>query len=173
MPTIKFVGQGIQRLQSPNSTHRQAFASVTLSLTPLHWYTGWLKIEYLTGEYAISPQPVVWFLKFLKLLNPESNGVQCIHDTLRQRHQTERQAMEYDYKPAGTGTVIRRRCIVVPLASHSTHGVLTIRRVPKQRRQVDLITNGPVLIVSYKTHPHSSIMQRLLQHSQVATANWI
>ena len=23
-------------------------------------YTGWLKIKYPTGEYAISPQPVVW-----------------------------------------------------------------------------------------------------------------
>jgi len=30
--------------------------------------TGWLEIKYSTGEYAISPQPVVWFYKFLKLL---------------------------------------------------------------------------------------------------------
>ena len=32
--------------------------------------TGWLRIKYPTRQYAISPQPVVWFLKFLKLLNP-------------------------------------------------------------------------------------------------------
>ena len=35
--------------------------------------TGWLKIEYPTGEYTISPWPVVWFLKFLKLLNPDTS----------------------------------------------------------------------------------------------------
>ena len=27
----------------------------------LYTSTGWLKIKYPTGEYAISPQPVVWF----------------------------------------------------------------------------------------------------------------
>jgi len=34
---------------------------------------GWLKIKYPTGEYTISPQPVVWFWKFLKLLNPDTS----------------------------------------------------------------------------------------------------
>ena len=33
-------------------------------------YTGWLKINYPTGEYAISLQPVVWFLQ---LLNPDTS----------------------------------------------------------------------------------------------------
>jgi len=35
-------------------------------------YTGWLKIKYPTGQYAISSQPVVRFSKFLKLLNPDN-----------------------------------------------------------------------------------------------------
>jgi len=29
------------------------------SFTKITYYTGWLKIKYPTGEYAISPQPVV------------------------------------------------------------------------------------------------------------------
>ena len=37
------------------------------------WCTGWLKIKHPTRQYAISPQPVAWFLKFLKLLNPDTS----------------------------------------------------------------------------------------------------
>jgi len=32
-----------------------------LDMTKTNWHTGWLKIKYPTGEYAISLQPVVWF----------------------------------------------------------------------------------------------------------------
>jgi len=36
-------------------------------------YRGWLKIKYPSRHYAISPQPVARFLKFLKLLNPDTS----------------------------------------------------------------------------------------------------
>ena len=36
-------------------------------------YTGWLKIKYPTGQYTVSPQPMVWFWKFWKLLNPDTS----------------------------------------------------------------------------------------------------
>jgi len=43
-------------------------------------------MKYPTRQYAISPQPVIWFKKFLKLLNPDTSlnltYIQCIHFTL-------------------------------------------------------------------------------------------
>ena len=48
--------------------------------------TGCSKQKYPTRQYAVSPQSVVWFLKLLKLINPDTsrslNGIQRTNCTL-------------------------------------------------------------------------------------------
>ena len=53
-----------------------------------------------------------------------------------------------NYKPAGTGTVIFLRWTVEPFPSQFWHGCEMCIRDPIHRLQVDLMMNGPVLIVS-------------------------
>ena len=52
--------------------------------------------------------------------------------------------------PAGTGTVTILLCNVSPLPAQALHLTFIILRWPKHLRHVDRITNGPVLIVSYR-----------------------
>lgn len=55
----------------------------------------------------------------------------------------------YSKIPAGTGTVIFFLWTVVPLPSQTEQGFLMRTLVPWQRRHVDFIRKGPVVMDSY------------------------
>jgi len=90
-------------------------------------YTRWLKIKYPTRQYAISPQTVVWFYKFLKLLNPDtslnltvynvSSGVTAPKITIKILNKSSMKQFEYKHVSLLWWTIYGHVHYIGPLTS--------------------------------------------------------
>ena len=72
-PPKTFIKCSIRHASGLSVKPRAAQQCMSTAYARIRSHTGWLSIKYPTRQYAISPQPVVWFQNFLQLLNPDTS----------------------------------------------------------------------------------------------------